>query len=61
MAQNFQDAMAICRWAGNPDLFIIVTSNPKWAEIQSFLDFIPGQKSEERPDVVLTVFKIKID
>ena len=61
MAQNFQDAIAICRWAGNPDLFITFTSNPKWAEIQSFLDLTPGQKPEERPDVVSRVFKIKLD
>ena len=25
MIQNDQDAMAICRWAGNPDLFITFT------------------------------------
>ena len=29
-AQNYQDAMAICRWAGYPDLFVTFTCNPKW-------------------------------
>ena len=33
MAQNYQDAMAICRKVGYPDLFITFTCNPKWSEI----------------------------
>ena len=28
MLQNYQDAMAICSWAGVPDLFITFTCNP---------------------------------
>ena len=32
-AQNYQDAMAICRWDGYPDLFLTFTCNPKWPEI----------------------------
>jgi hypothetical protein len=61
MAQNYQDAMAICRWVGYPDLFITFTCNPKWQEIGLFLDSIPGQKTEDRPDIVARVFKIKLD
>lgn len=34
MAHNFQDVMAICRWAGNPDLFLTFMSNPNWPEIK---------------------------
>jgi hypothetical protein len=30
MVQNYQDAMAICRFYGPPDLFITFTCNPKW-------------------------------
>ena len=61
MIQNYQDAMEICRWAGNPDLFITFTANPKWLEIQSFLDEIPGQNPQDRPDIETKVFKIKLD
>ena len=53
--------MAICRWAGPPDLFITFTCNPKWTEITEFLANIPGQRPEDRPDVVVRVFKIKLD
>jgi len=28
MVQNYQDAMAICKWAGCPDAFITFTCNP---------------------------------
>ncbi|XP_077251766.1 uncharacterized protein LOC143890990 [Tasmannia lanceolata] len=56
-----QDVMAICRWAGNPDLFITFTANPKWPEIQKFVNQIPGQKPNDRPDIESKVFKIKLD
>lgn len=37
MVQNYQDAMAICRFYGPPDLFITFTCNPKWQEIADAL------------------------
>ncbi|KAK4562376.1 hypothetical protein RGQ29_005026 [Quercus rubra] len=61
MIENYQDAMAICRWAGYLDLFITFTCNTKWPEIDLFLPRKPGQKVEDRPDVVARVFKIKLD
>ncbi|KAL0009762.1 hypothetical protein SO802_004870 [Lithocarpus litseifolius] len=60
MIENYQDAMAIYRWAGYPDLFITFTCNAKWPEIELFLSRKPGQKIEDRPDVVAKVFKIKL-
>ena len=33
MCQLYQDAMAIVRKKGKPDLFITFTCNPKWPEI----------------------------
>ncbi|XP_075665209.1 uncharacterized protein LOC142634842 [Castanea sativa] len=61
MIENYQDAMAICRRAGYPDLFITFTCNTKWPEIDLFLSRKPGQKVEDRPDVIARVFKIKLD
>ncbi|GJX17398.1 ATP-dependent DNA helicase PIF1-like protein [Tanacetum coccineum] len=42
MMHNYQDAMALCRTYGNPDLFITFTSNsnPKWPEIAEMLAYI---------------------
>jgi len=60
MLQNYQDAMAICKWAGYPDLFITFTCNPKWPEINRFVHS-RGLHPEDRPDIITRVFKIKLD
>ncbi|GKE17275.1 helicase [Tanacetum coccineum] len=51
MMQNYQDAIALCRAYGNPDLFITFTSNPKWPEINEMLAYVPGQRAHDRPEV----------
>ena len=56
---KFQDAMAIVRHYTKPTLFITMTTNPHWPEIQSCL--APGQTAMDRPDVVARVFKLKKD
>lgn len=61
MIQNYHDAIAICRHCGHPDLFITFTCNTQWLEIQDALQFIQGQKSEDRPDIICRVFKMKVD
>ncbi|XP_031126425.1 uncharacterized protein LOC116028721 [Ipomoea triloba] len=60
MIQNYQDAMAICRHKGYPNLFITFTCNPKWPEIQRYLKKCQ-LKAENRPDIVCRVFKMKLD
>ncbi len=37
MVQNYQNAMAICKWAGCPDAFVTFTCNPQWLEIKRVL------------------------
>ncbi|OMO80354.1 DNA helicase PIF1, ATP-dependent [Corchorus olitorius] len=44
---------------GFPDLFITYTCNPNWDEIKKAL--LPGDKPEDRPDIVARVFKLKLD
>jgi uncharacterized protein YdcH (DUF465 family) len=61
MVQNYQDAMAICRTFGNPDIFLTFTANPKWPEVKYMLHEIPGQPDEDRPDIKTRVFKMKLD
>ena len=60
MIQNYQDAMTICRYYGNLDLFITFTCNPKWLEITITIAIIPAQKIENRPDIIARVFKMKL-
>ncbi|ONM10917.1 putative replication protein [Zea mays] len=58
---NYQDAMAICRVYGPPDLFVTFTCNPKWKEIVDALGFEPGQLACDRSDIVVRVFHMKVD
>ncbi|KAM3285428.1 hypothetical protein P3S67_024227 [Capsicum chacoense] len=60
MIQNYQDAMAICKWAGYPDLFITFTCNPKWPEIIRFLK-IRGLQPKDRSNILSRMFKMKLD
>ncbi|XP_065674113.1 uncharacterized protein LOC136091057 [Hydra vulgaris] len=55
----FEDAMAIIKKYGKPDLFITFTCNPKWCEITENL--YPGQTPNDRPDLVTRVFKLKLN
>ena len=56
-AEAFQDAMALVRKFGKPDLFITMTTNPNWPEIQHSL--FPGESPVDRPDITARVFNIK--
>ncbi len=58
MVQNYQDAMAIYRWAGCPDAFVTFTCNSQWLEIKRAL--LLEQQPQDRPDLVTRVLKIKL-
>jgi len=53
MVQNYQDAMAICTWAGYPNAFVTFTCNPQWLKIKRAL--LLGQQPQDRPDLVTRV------
>jgi hypothetical protein len=59
MQQLCQDALAINCYFGGGDLFITITANPAWPEIQSAL--FPGQTASDCPDLVVHVFKAKLN
>ncbi|XP_022003575.1 uncharacterized protein LOC110901029 [Helianthus annuus] len=62
MLQQYQDAMAICRWAETPDLFITMTCNPRWPEVDRHISATtPGRTASDRPDILARVFKIRLD
>ncbi|XP_031090970.1 uncharacterized protein LOC115995966 [Ipomoea triloba] len=60
MIQNYQDAMAICRHKGYPNLFITFTCNPKWPEIQRYMKKC-NLNAEDSPDIVCRVFQMNLD
>ena len=60
MFNNCQDAIAICKKFGYPDLFITITCNVNWTEIKEFV-LQKGLSASDRPDIVCRVFKMKLD
>ena len=57
--EKYQDCMAIVQKFGKPTLFITMTCNPEWKEIQESLN--PGETAFDRPDICTRVFKLKND
>ncbi|KAK4400786.1 hypothetical protein Sango_1184700 [Sesamum angolense] len=60
MMQHYQDSIAICRAIGPPDFFITFTCNPNWPEISRKLLNLPDQHTEDRPDIVPRIFRMKL-
>ncbi|GBO31561.1 hypothetical protein AVEN_252067-1, partial [Araneus ventricosus] len=58
MQQNYQDAMAMVRKFGKPDLFLTFTCNPSWSEILNSMEGV--QRPEDRPDIIVLVFNMKL-
>lgn len=54
-----QDAMTYVSVYGRPDLFITLTCNPKWREIQESL--FERQSAHDRHDIIARVFHQKVD
>ena len=57
LKQNFEDAMAVIKKYGKPDLYITFTYNPKWRER---VDNLNPESAIDRPDLVCRVFKMKL-
>nr|XP_046478596.1 uncharacterized protein LOC124217240 [Neodiprion pinetum] len=61
MQQQYQDAMAITRKVGRPDLFITMTCNPKWPEICTVLkDFPTGTTVNDIPTIACRIFNMRL-
>ena len=55
----YQNATAMGGKKSKADLFITMTANPKWKEVQEAL--LPGQiAASDRPDVVARVFRLRL-
>ncbi|CAN1166726.1 hypothetical protein LINPERHAP1_LOCUS4145 [Linum perenne] len=60
MMQLYQDAISICQFHGNPDLFITFTCNAQWPELVNAFKDIVGSRSEDKPMLVARVFKMRL-
>src|SRR5882724_11822646 len=57
MRTNMQKSLAIAREMGTCDVFLTLTGNADWSEVQEAL--YPGQTSSDRPELVTCVFEQK--
>ena len=58
MRHRYMDAMALVWRFGKPDIFLTMTCNPNWDEIKH--ELYPGQTPRDRPDLVVRVFRAKL-
>ena len=58
LQQLYQDAMAIIRAFGKPDLFFTITCNPKCSEI---LNELKSVENSDKLTIIARVFKIKLN
>nr|GEW31824.1 hypothetical protein [Tanacetum cinerariifolium] len=56
--QPHYDAMALFQEVRKPDIFLTVTCNPNWPEIQQEL---LDQKAQDQPDLIARVFRAKLE
>lgn len=58
MRRSYLDSMCLVQRFGNPNLFITMTCNPEWIEIQQELQH--GQLLQDRPDLIAREFRAKL-
>ena len=66
MMAKGQDGLTYVKYYGRPDLFITMTCNPKWPELESNVFDEPymatnKQKADHRHDLIARIFKLKMD
>ncbi|MBW0554639.1 hypothetical protein O181_094354 [Austropuccinia psidii MF-1] len=59
MTQLYQDVMALVKNFGRPSLFITITANLKWPEIQATLK--GNEAPSDHPDLVARVFQLRLN
>ncbi|XP_058222040.1 uncharacterized protein LOC131332039 [Rhododendron vialii] len=59
MQKRYLDAMALVQKFGKPDIFLTMTCNPAWPEIKNELK--PHEEAQNRPDLLVRVFKSKLE
>ena len=58
MHEYCQDGMTYMQSHGKPDVFMTMTCNPKWPEIQT--ELLEGQTPQDRHDLLARVFHLKL-
>lgn len=59
MRRRYLDAMALVQKYGKPDIFLTMTCNPQWKEVQDNLKY--KEKADNRPDLLSRIFRAKLE
>lgn len=59
MRRRYIDAMALVQCFGKPDIFLTVTCNPSWIEIQR--ELLYNDEAENRSNLLARAFKAKLE
>ncbi|XP_074560285.1 uncharacterized protein LOC141816402 [Curcuma longa] len=59
MRRRYLDAMALVQKYGKPDIFLTITCNPNWPEIQENLKY--DETPNDRPDLLARAFRAKLE
>ncbi|XP_060202830.1 uncharacterized protein LOC132631247 [Lycium barbarum] len=59
MRRRYMDAIALVQHFGKPDIFLTMTCNPSWPEIEDLL--LPTDEVQNRPDLISRTFKAKVE
>ena len=59
MRRRYLDAMTLIQKYDKPDMFLTMTCNPMWKEIQQNLQY--HEKSQDMPDLLARVFSAKFE
>ncbi|KAF3684438.1 hypothetical protein FXO37_01336 [Capsicum annuum] len=58
MRQCYMDAIALVQYFGKPDIFLTMTCNSSWVEIEHLLT---SDEAQNRPNLISRVFKTKVE
>ena len=58
MKKRYLNAMALVQRYGKPDIFLTITCNTNWVEIQQ--ELAEGELAQDRPDLVSRIFRAKL-
>ncbi|XP_009794570.2 uncharacterized protein [Nicotiana sylvestris] len=59
MRQRYMDAITLVQNFGKPDIFLTMTCNPSWPEIEEHL--LVTDELQNRPDLISRVFRAKVE
>lgn len=59
MLKRYIDAIAIVQCYGKPDIFLIITCNPNWLEINQ--DLKHNDEVQNRPNLIARIFKATLE